>query len=163
MIKVKDAIESSDFLFLNWFVNRENDDGDIEKKAITFQIRCIDFYQVDMSLVNLSEYNDDEVDSESNLWIMNFDVINLNKKECGGSQLTYRIKLVDSNGVEYSAANHANWFYDSELGKSSRLNKFSPNCLLNPKVKKNGSIAFELPDSFGELFLHVKSGSIETV
>jgi len=154
MIKVKDAIESGDFLSLSFV-----DEG---VGTFAFQIKCIDFYQVDMSLVDINEYVK-EVESDSNLWIIDLDVINLNKKVYDAGELRSIIKLVDDEGYEYSALRDDGFLDFTEFGKSSKLNKFVHDIFLKPKIIKNGAIAFELPDYFDELFLHVEEGNIETL
>jgi len=156
MINIKDAIESGDFLSLSFC--------DYDKNAFAFQIRCIDFYKVDMSLVDINE-DVKEVESDSNLWIIDLDVINLNKKVYDAHMLTELIKLVDDEGFEFCVITDWELLSSTEFGKSSKIDIFSYQAhqKLKPKIIKNGAMAFELPDYFDELFLHVEGGNIETI
>jgi len=154
MIEINNAIDSGDFLLASYV-------DDFEEKAFSFQIKCNKLYQLDFSAVDdIEEIEDIELDS--NIWILELEVINLNKKKFELDDLKSRLKLVDEEGCEFDIIEDFHLCSLSDFAKTSRLRKFH-SAELKPKIIKSGALAFELPDYFENLSLSIEDGSVEPI
>jgi phage terminase large subunit len=154
MIELNDVIDSGEF-FLASYVD------EYEEQAFSFQLKCNRIYQLDFSVVDELEELE-EIDPDSNIWIVELEVVSLNKKKFESSELTSRLKLVDEEGCEFDVVEDSHLCSYSDFSKQSKLHKFH-YVDLKPKIVKSGALAFELPDYFENLSLSIENGSIEPI
>jgi len=156
MVPLKEAIE--DGLWLR--AECAEDEG--KKINIKFQIKILSCKKIDIAkeVDNLFELK--TIDTDSNVWLLKAEVVNLLKTDLSVSGVTGSLILVDEERFNFSSVQnrHLNCF--SKYADSSGLSNFF-GTYLSPKIKKKGSIAFELPEFFDELFVGVKYGTVVAV
>jgi len=144
MIPLNEVIEDGSWL-------RVDIPGD-EKRS--FQFRPTSFSKINMSEVDNPEKLK-EIDINSNIWLLNLDIINLSKQEFDSYKFTDVINILDEDSCAFSKINDSHLTLSSEFAKTSGLEKFF--CVnLRPKIAKSGAIAYELPDFFDQLFFDAK-------
>ena len=74
MIKIAEAIENGSWYFVTY-----QDDFD-DEMFFSFQIKINDFHQLDFNDVDDVE-EIENIEIGSNIWILKFDLVNLNKKK----------------------------------------------------------------------------------
>ena len=154
MIEINNAIESGEFFLANYV-------DDYEEQAFSFQLKFNKIYKLDFSVVDELEDLDD-IDPDSNIWILELEVVNLNKKKFDFDELKSRLKLIDEEGCEFDFVEDSHLCSYSDFSKQSKLRKFY-TAELKPKIVKGGALAFELPDYFESLSLSIEDGSIESI
>lgn len=153
MIDIRELIESGDF----YSIYAEDHYGE----PLSSRIRVENFYQLDWGEVDDIEEVED-IELESNIWIMDVTLVNLNKKKFSIDMLKDLLKLVDEEEFEFDVVEDSHLCGYSEFAKISRLDKLY-HTELKPKISKTGALAFELPDGFEELFLKIDNGTISAI
>lgn len=146
MIPLKEAIGNG--LWLKATVN-----------GLIFQIRPLSLTKVDIANEVDEPLELENIDLTSNLWLMNLDVVNLYREKQDADEFYNHLILIDSDQFEFPVLYDFHLYNGSKYAKKSRLEYFI-NSGFPPKIKKNGTLAFELPDHFDELFIGFKDGSI---
>lgn len=150
MIDLKELIQSGEFCL----VKALDYDGEYN-----LQIKINNFYQLDFNSVDDIEELE-EIDVDSNVWIMDLTVVNLNKSSVDFDEIKSHIKLVDEEDFQFDVLEDSHLCGYSEFAVSSGLSKLY-STKVKPKIPKSGSLAFELPELFEGLGLTVDEGSIE--
>lgn len=101
-------------------------------------------------------------DISKNIWILNFDVVNLCRKELSPLTISNRLVLVDAGGYEFRLFDHGGLRCSSSIAKSSGMMEFYGGGL-PPKVKRAGAFPYELPDDFDHLSLMIRGGTLREV
>ncbi|MDP2100118.1 MAG: hypothetical protein U1C51_04410 [Candidatus Izemoplasmatales bacterium] len=140
MFPLNEIIETGSWL-------RVDVEGDPKR---SFQFRPTSFSKIDMSEVDNPEKLD-EIDINSNIWLLNLDIINLSKREYSSIDFTSVIYILDEDSCAFSIITDSHLMLSSKFAKVSGLNKFF--CVnLRPKIGKSVAIAYQLPDFFDQLF-----------
>lgn len=134
---------------------------DWEENFYSFQIRLKNFYKLDPESIDEPE-DVDSVDLESNIWILEADLVSLNKKKFDIDDLSSKIILVDEDGFEFNIVYDYHMCNGSEFAKKSGLSNFDSQSI-SPKIKRSGAFAFELPDFFDGLNLSVENGQVTNI
>ena len=154
MIQLDDIINSGEFYLANYT-------DEYEDQSFSFQLKCSGMYKLDFSDVDELDELDD-IEPDSNIWILELDIISLNKKKFDLDELKSQLKLVDEEGCEFDVVDDSHLCGYSDFAKKSGLCKFHYT-ELKPKITKKGALAFELPEYFESLSLAIEEGSIEPI
>ena len=150
MISINEAIEAG-----SWF--------EMSTENILIRIRPISFSKLDLTSVD--NFNNSDLDVNSNLWLLTMELVNLEKKEIATYSVRQIIKVKDDEGYTFSHIYDSHLYLFSDFSKESGLITLQGNSgsVLNPKIRKVGALIFELPDDFDQLFLTVQDGEISEV
>lgn len=136
MVPVKEAINSGAWL-------------QCEKRSNLFEANQFRIKIKSFKKLNLSEVDEPEeiknFDSNGVLWIMNIEVVNLNKQPLHSSDGPYNLILIDQDHFIFPPFLDSHLRCSSEFSKTSGMRRFFATELL-PKIKAVGSIIFHLPD-----------------
>jgi hypothetical protein len=156
-IEINKAIESGTKLILESKEFFTDNPVKLEMKIISFNKIEADLYHE----IDVPEDIDD-----GTLWILNLDVINLNKKPINQSTVIYSLIVVDDDDYEYDSFCDSDLYYHSDFAKSVNLPRFtgwSDIQPLRPKIKANGSVLYLLPHEPNHYFLKAKeNGTIRS-
>tara|TARA_Y100000296_G_C5054500_1_gene196566 strand:+ start:54 stop:515 length:462 start_codon:yes stop_codon:yes gene_type:complete len=153
MINVKELIESGEFYSLN-ATNRYDE-------SFNVRIRVENLYPLDWDNVDDIE-EVDQIEHNSNIWVMEVCLVNLNKKKLSVDEIKSQLRLIDEEEFEFDSVEDFHLCNSSQFAKNSKLVKLY-SAELKPKIARSGAIAFELPDGFEELYLTVDNGTISAI
>lgn len=155
MIKIAEAIENGSCYFVTY-----QDDFD-DEMFFSFQIKINDFHQLDFNDVDDVE-EIENIEIGSNIWILKFDLVNLNKKKYDDIDFGNKLVVCDQDGYQYNTVCDSHLCQFSDFAKTSGLDKFL-GMNLPPKIPKSGAYVFELPEYIEELYLDMEGGEIGEV
>lgn len=124
----------------------------------SFQIRFDSFRKVDMSEIDGSSQIED-IELDANLWLLQFEIVSLNKKKYDSDVIKDKIILIDEDGCQFNFVEDEHLCKESNFAKRSNLRKFFYPVLI-PKIKAAGALIYQLPDFFETLFVSVEDGKI---
>jgi len=135
----------------------------ISDNPVKMEMKIISFTKIESALYDEIDVPEDIDDGT--LWILNLDVINLNKKPIDQYTIINSLVLFDDDDFEFTAFYNSN-AYITDFAKSVNLPRFSgwsgiqP---LRPKIKANGSVLYLLPHEPNHYFLKAKeNGTIRS-
>ncbi len=150
MVPLSEAINSGIWIKAEY---KENEDNYV------FQMKPTSFTKI-----NLKNDVDDpiklgHIDVSSNVWLLKVEVVNLCRQKVESSyMITGRLVLVDDDGYEFPTTDDWHLNLISDYANKTGLRRFFGTDL-PPKIKRKGAVAFELPDTFDELYLSVRNGA----
>jgi hypothetical protein len=136
MVPVKDAINNA-----TWLQCEERSNL---FEANLFRIKLNSFKKLNLSEVDEPE-KIEELDSNGVLWIMNLELVNLNKQPLRCNLGPGSLILLDQEHFVFPITRDYHLRLGSKFSKSSGMERFHNTDLL-PKIKAVGSIIFQLPD-----------------
>jgi hypothetical protein len=144
MITVKEAINSGSWLHCEKIDNLF--------KVNQFRLKIRSFEKID--LIDIDEPEEIvDFDGNGDLWLMEIEIINLNKEPTDTRDSVRKLKLIDNDGFEFPKFNDNHLEYLSKFSRTKGLDRFWSTTLL-PKIKASGSIIFHLPeDEDAEYFI----------
>ncbi|TXD84102.1 hypothetical protein ESY86_10620 [Subsaximicrobium wynnwilliamsii] len=151
MVPIKEAITSGSWLQCE---KRNN-----LFEANQFRIKVNSFRKLNLSEIDEPEEIND-LENSAVLWLMNIEVVNLNKEPTKTHNNVYGLKLVDNDDFIFPVFldGHLNCF--SDFAKTSGLKRFYAGTIL-PKIKTLGSLVFQLPDDDdAEYFISLEDNGI---
>ncbi len=136
MVPIKEAISSGAWLHCE------------QKKNLfetsQFRLKINSFEKINLSKVDNPE-EIDGIDSNSVIWLLQVEVINLNKTPLEVYNATAKLTLIDQDGFIFPFFEDSHLHMSSKFSKKKGLSRFYSDDLL-PKIKAVGSITFQLPD-----------------
>lgn len=135
MVPVKEAINSGAWLQCEY---------DYDGKIIKFRLKVNSFRKINLLKVDNPE-EIDGIDSNSVIWLLQIEVINLNKTPLEVYNATAKLTLIDQDGFVFPFFEDSHLHSSSKFSKKNGLQRFYNDDLL-PKIKALGSITFQLPD-----------------
>ena len=136
MVPIKEAINSGSWLHC------EQKNNLFETNQ--FRLKVNSFRKLNLSEVDNPE-NISGLDSNSIIWLLEIEVVNLNKIPLGVYEATQQLILIDQDGFNFPFFEDDHLHSHSEFSKKAKLKRFWMDDLL-PKIKAVGSITFQLPD-----------------
>ncbi|MDW3119595.1 hypothetical protein R8N68_00860 [Vibrio sp. 1974] len=117
------------------------------------KVKITNFYKLDLKTLeetdNFRWHEDDEsqtpLNEYSNIWVLDVEFLNLSKKPKNNNIVKRYIKIIDKESFFYESIDGIDDLGNKEL-IGDKLKVFSYGRRTNPKISRNGSIAFELPD-----------------
>ncbi len=151
MVPIKEAISSGAWLHCE-FINSSE----------VFGIKVLSFKNLNLSDVDEPEKIDLK-DSDSIIWIMELEIVNLSKEPITPTYGPHQLILIDQDGFKFR------FFDDDHLGcfssfaaKSNMKRLYSKELI--PKVKAVGAISFLLPNDDEAIYsISIRDGSIKEV
>jgi len=155
MIPINEAIETGAWLRADFRPDNSLEHDVSNGGNVSFRFRVSGFSKIDLSMV--AQYEDLSVGLDSNIWKLDVDVVNLNKKEMVIDVVRDRLFLADDEGFEFKVFEDAHLSLHSKF--DSRLMAFYI-LRLPPKIKRAGAYTYELPDDFEHGFLIIRNGEL---
>ena len=174
MIPIRDAIDTGAWLTAGFEPHgasqKEINDGD----AISFQLRVTNFTRIDLAAIDEPEKL--SCSEMSSVWKLDFDVINICRRELYVMHIVNRVCLSRKNRFTYRP------FHDGHLSHCSTYEKefglrstFSLGSFLPPNIERSGALPFLLSqpnakragllqfaesDDIDDLFINIYQGTI---
>jgi hypothetical protein len=122
-----------------WFKCRTNDNNEFKLRVNTFNI-------LDHNIIDKPEQLNHPYDfSQGNLWLINIDLVNLNKQDIDALSLYSRLAIIDHDDCYFSHIEDYHLMCYSQCSITYGLNKLFGTRLM-PKIKYNGTIPRYLPN-----------------
>ena len=149
MVPIKEAINSGAWLHCE---QRKN-----LLESNQFRIKINSFRKINLSEIDNVE-NVSGIDSNSTIWLLGIEVINLNKIPLQVYKATQQLILIDQDGFNFPIFEDHHLHSNSEFSNKTKLKRFWNDDLL-PKIKAVGSLTFQLPDDDDAIYsLGIKEG-----
>ena len=150
MIPVKEAINIGVWLHCDYTDTRHDENYPFRIKVLSF--RKLNLAEVDNAeKLNLKD---------SDLWIMELEVINIKKEPVSPTYSVNNLILVDNDGFRFHVFEDSHLRCWSGFAEKSKLNRFYGSDII-PKIKAVGAIPFQLPvDDEAVYSISMKEGSI---
>lgn len=160
MIPLMEAIENG--LWLRADCAEYEDDFEQGVIDISYQIRPLSFTKINIAeeVDNLVKLQN--IDIGSNVWLLNLEFVNLCREDIESEKLMDTLIVVDEEQYKFRTVEDSHLLCWSKFATKSGLDKFY-GVNLPPKIKRKGSIAFELPEFYEELYIDVKYGDLVQV
>lgn len=150
LIPINEAIDSGAWLKVVCDITHDYR-GDSETSLIEFRLRLRGFEKIDLS-TGFTPESFQNIDSESNVWRLRMDIVNMHKKPLESTLFGDILDLTDSDGFIFARCKDTELTLSSAYADSSGLrNFFCSN--LPPKIKKSGVFAYELPELFDDMYI----------
>jgi len=151
MVPIKEAINSGAWL-------------QCEKRSNLFEANQFRIKINSFRKLNLSEIDEpekiDNLENSAVLWLMNIEVVNLNKEPTRTRGNVYALILIDNDGFSFPVFDDSHLNLSSDFAKTSGLKRFYGGTIL-PKIKTLGSLVFQLPDDDdAEYFISLEDNGI---
>tara|TARA_R100000935_G_scaffold56440_1_gene87970 strand:+ start:2156 stop:2623 length:468 start_codon:yes stop_codon:yes gene_type:complete len=151
MVPVKEAINSGVWLLCE---QRNN-----LFETNQFRLKVNSFRKIKLSEVDEPDKMKN-FDSNGVLWLMQIEVINLNKQPLSSNDGPNNLTLLDQDQFVFPTFYEIHLSYVSEFSKTSGISRFISTDLL-PKIKAEGAIIFQLPDDDdAEYFISIEDNGI---
>ncbi len=158
MIPIREAIETS--AWLRGEYKQPEWHGDFEKgELILFQMRLLDFSKINLASVDNPGRIDPTIGPDANIWLLKLEIVNLCKKPYGLFWIKRQLLIEDNEGFQFAFLDDDHLTLNSNFAKTSGLLSFY-SLTLPPKIKRSGSIIFELPELSEDLIIKIKDGSL---
>jgi hypothetical protein len=124
-------------------------------EQVHFKLRILAFRKTSVQEIK----PDSDEHTEGVLWIMEIEVVSLNKRPLEAYKVRRSIELEDHEEFVFEVFTEGKLDSDEKSGLH-RFSSWSSNPSLSPKIKAWGSILFRLPEEDAQYSLVIKNGSV---
>lgn len=162
MIPVNEAIETGVWLRAELSPKYREDFEANEGESVQIRVKILGLSKIDLAKQILHETPQGMhhmYPPDRNIWALTLNIVNLCKRQIQTIQINPRLLLADEHGYEYSYLEDPYLSNQTGYGKENGLSAYS-NCSFPPKIKRLGSLPYELPEEIEQLFFKIGSGTL---